>query len=184
MTTTAETLTLEAYAALREPDERGVTELVRGRIVREPRPARLHGLLQVRLVYALEAWAESFGNAEVTAESGYILSERPATVRGPDVAVVVDPSPASDEPGGWTRGAPDLAVEVLSPSEASTAVQRKTLDYLEAGTRLVWIVDPAARTVTVYRPDGSASLLRGSETLHGENVLPSFELPLDRLFRA
>lgn len=183
MTTTTEPLTLQAYAALREPDERFVTELVRGRIVREPRPARLHGRIQIRLGHALDAWAEGHGTAEVTSESGYILSERPATVRGPDVAVVVDPPPVGDEPGGWTRGAPDVAVEVLSPSDTSSGIQQKTLDYLEAGARLVWIVDPAARTVTAFRSDGSASLLRGDGILSGEDVLPGFTLTLERLFR-
>lgn len=187
MTATTEPLTLQDYAATLEPDEEFVTELVRGRIVREPRPARLHGRVQVRLGHALDAWAEGHGKAEVTVESGYILSERPATVRGPDVAVVavvMDPTPVGDEPGGWTRGAPDVAVEVLSPSDTSSAIQQKTLDYLEAGARLVWIVDPGALTVTVYRPDGSASLLRGDGVLSGGDVLPGFALELEWLFRS
>ena len=76
-----------------------------------------------------------------------------------------------------------MAVEVLSPSDTSIGIQQKTLDYLEAGARLEWIVDPAARSVTAYRPDGSASLLRGDGILSGEDVLPGFTLTLERLFR-
>jgi Uma2 family endonuclease len=134
------------------------------------------------LGHALQSWADAHGEAEVTAESGYILSDDPATVRGPDVAVVLDPERGADAPGGWMRGAPDLAVEVLSPSDSSTAIQQKTVDYLEAGAGLVWIVDPAARTVTTYRPDGSARLLRVDETLDGEDLLPGFTLALVTLF--
>ena len=180
METTAKLVTLEVYAALQEPDERFVTEVVRGRLVREPIPSWEHGRLQARIGHLLFAWVEEHGHGEVGGASGYVLSEDPATVRGPDVAVVLDPKAAAV--GGWTLGAPDLAVEVLSPSNTSTAIQEKVLDYLGAGASLVWVVDPSARTVTVYRPDGSARLLRGDETLSGEDVLPGFSVTLDRLF--
>jgi Uma2 family endonuclease len=75
-----------------------------------------------------------------------------------------------------------LAVEVLSPSDTSTAIQGKMLDYLGAGASRVWIVDPAARTVTVYRADGSATVLRSQDLLSGEDVLEGFALPLEELF--
>ena len=181
MTTRATLLTLEEYAALDEPDDGHVSELARGVVVREPRPGRPHGRVQVRIAYTLESWARGVG-AEVTAESGYILSEHPATLRGPDVAVVLEPRRIEGEPGGWGRGAPDLAVEVLSPSDTSTANHQKTLDYLRAGTRLVWIVDPTARTVTVYRADGSARLLLERDALEGEDLLAGFSVPLAELF--
>jgi Uma2 family endonuclease len=175
-------MTLAEYAAMDEPDDAYVTELVRGVLVKEPRPVRPHGRYQIRLGAALENWAKGAG-AEVTAESGYLLSEDPPTLRGPDVGVVLRPSSRAEEPPGWTRGAPDVAIEILSPSDTSTAVHAKTLDYLEAGARLVWIVDPGARTVTVYRPDGSARVLREHETLEGEGILDGFALRLPELFR-
>lgn len=181
MPTNTALLTLAEYAALDERDDAYRSELVRGTVVREPRPSRAHGRMQVRLAYRLEAWARTH-DAEVTVESGYVLSEDPATVRGPDVAVVVGPREGRGEPGGWTRGAPDVAVEVLSPSDASSAVQRKVLEYLEAGVRLVWIVDPEAGTILVHRPDGSARLLRGDDLLGGEDVLEGFSVTLDELF--
>ena len=174
-------MTLADYAALDEPDDEYVSELVRGVVVREPRPGREHGRAQIRIGAALDSWARRTG-AEVTAESGYILFEEPATLRGPDVAVVVHPRSSEGELGDWVRGAPDVAVEVLSPSDTSTAMHQKTLDYLQAGAKLVWIVDPAARTVTVYRPDGSARVLREEETLEGEDVLEGFALALSDLF--
>jgi Uma2 family endonuclease len=181
MTTEVELLTLEEYAALDEPDEAYVSELVRGVVVREPRPRRLHGEIQVRIAYHLQAWANQHGGM-VTAESGYILSEAPATVRGPDVAIVLDPVRDESAPGGWVRGAPDVAVEILSPSDTSSATQQRTIEYLEAGARRVWIVDPAARTVTAFRPDGSANIVRGDGTLDGEDILDGFSVPLSEFF--
>lgn len=174
-------MTLEEYAVLDEPDERYVSELVQGVVVREPRPGDLHGRVQIRLGAELDAWARRQG-ARVTAESGYILANDPPTLRGPDVGVVLRPRPSDGEPGGWVRGAPDVAVEVLSPSDTSTAIHQKTQEYLAAGAKLVWIVDPALRSVTIYRPDGSARVLRNEDTLEGEDVLAGFSVPLFELF--
>jgi Uma2 family endonuclease len=174
-------MSLEEYARLEEPDERWISELVRGVVVREPRPKDPHGHVQVLVAYALQSWARTVG-ARVTTESGYILSEDPPILRGPDVAVVLRPRPSAGQPGGWVRGAPDVAVEVLSPSDTWSAIQEKTLDYLSAGASRVWIVDPTARTVTVQRPDGSARTLRDHETLDGEDVLVGFSVPVSELF--
>jgi Uma2 family endonuclease len=174
-------MTLEEYARLDEPDERYVSELVRGVVVREPRPGDPHGLVQACVVSVLRVWAKSVG-ARVTVESGYILSDDPPTLRGPDVAVVLVPRKTHDQPGNWVRGAPDVAVEVLSPSDTSSAMQEKVLDYLNAGSKLVWLVDPRARTVTVVRPDGSARLLRSREILEGESALEGFSVPVAELF--
>ena len=181
MTTNTTPISVAEYAALDEHDERHLTELVRGVVVREPRPRHRHGEIQVELAFHLRAWAGT-RHAMVTAESGYILSEDPATVRGPDVAVVLERRSSEGQPGGWVRGAPDLAVEILSPSDTSSAIQQKTLEYLEAGARLVWIVDPDARTVTIYRPDGSANLLREHDRLTGEEVVVGFSLALTDVF--
>lgn len=183
MVTETRLLTLAEYAALDEAEDGYVTELVQGVVVREPRPGRAHGVVQAELAYRLKAWAKTHG-AEVTVESGYILSEEPATLRGPDVAVVLERRSAEDEPGGWLRDAPDVAVEVLSPSDTSSATQRKVLEYLEANGQLVWIVDPDACTVTVHRPDGSANILREHQTLTGEDVLLGFSVEVREIFHA
>ena len=122
------------------------------------------------------------GRGEILGESGFILSGDPPTVRGPDIAVLLERRESENEPGGWIRGAPDVAVEVLSPSDTSTGIQRKTLEYLGAGALRVWIVDPEANTVTVFRPDGSANVLQERDTLEDEDVLPGFSLPLAELF--
>jgi Uma2 family endonuclease len=178
----ADLMTLDQYAVHEDTDERYVTELVRGMLVQEPRPGGVHGSLQVRLGRWLSEWADAHG-ARVTAESGYILAQDPPTLRGPDLATVLDARSGEGQVGGWVHGAPDVAIEILSPSDRSSAIQEKTLDYLAAGARQVWIVDPSARTVTVFEPSGAARLLREPDTLAGGVVLPGFSLPLAELFR-
>jgi Uma2 family endonuclease len=82
----------------------------------------------------------------------------------------------------WPSGAPDLAVEVLSPSDDPVDVQQKIRDYFDAGAHLVWVIAPAARSATVYRADGSARLLREGDHLDGEDALPGLLIPLSELF--
>lgn len=181
MTIETDLLGLAEYASLSAEDGGHVTELVRGAVVREPRPGARHGSVQARLAALLATWVREHG-AVVTVESGYILSEEPATVRGPDVAVLLQPRPSEGEPGGWIRGAPDLVVEVVSSSDVSSSVSEKTLEYLRAGARLVWVVDPGTRSATIYRPDGSANVLRETAVLTGEDVLVGLEAPLAEIF--
>jgi Uma2 family endonuclease len=83
---------------------------------------------------------------------------------------------------GFLRGAPDLAVEVLSPSDSPGDVQQKVRDYLDAGARLVWTIAPEARTASVYRASSSARLLREADHLDGEDLLPGLSIPLAELF--
>jgi Uma2 family endonuclease len=179
MSTDASTITLADYAELDDPDGGDRADLVAGVLVREPRPAPRHGRIQALVARILGNWAAEH-EADVTVESGYVLSEEPATLLGPDVAVVLR-GQAREETDGWTRGAPDVAVEVVSPSDTSSHVQRKILAYLGAGARLVWIIDPDARTVTVYRPDGSAHVLGEAEILRGVGVLVGFEVAVTQL---
>ena len=104
-------------------------------------------------------------------------------MRAPDVAFISTARlPGGELPREFLRGAPDLAVEVLSPSESPIEVQQKVREYLDSGARLVWIVAPDANTVTAYRADGTAQLLRESDILQGEDVLPGFSLRLGDFF--
>jgi Uma2 family endonuclease len=107
------------------------------------------------------------------------LSRDPERVRAPDVALVTTARlPQGQVPERFIRGARDLAVEVLSPSDE----QQKVHDYLDAGTRVVWVLTPEARSATVYRPDGSARFLREGDHLDGEAVPPGLVIPLAELF--
>ncbi|MBI4572243.1 MAG: Uma2 family endonuclease [candidate division NC10 bacterium] len=162
-------------------------ELVNGE-VKEMAPAGgVHGQIVVRTCAWLGGHVREHGGGEVVAgDVGFVLNlpADPERVRAPDVAFVsVQRLPGGRLPEGFLSGAPDLAVEVLSPTDNPVEVQQKVRDYLESGARLVWIIAPQARAVTVYRADGSARLLREQDTLEGEDVLPGLGIPLAELFR-
>jgi Uma2 family endonuclease len=114
-------------------------------------------------------------------KTGFVLFADRATVRSPDAAFV-----RGDRLPGFTDHfvtlAPDLAVEVLSPSDRMVEAMSKITMYLRAGVRLVWLVDPSARTITMFRPDAALKLLRVGDTLEGEDVLPGFNLPVGEIF--
>lgn len=176
-------VSLEEFERLPEEDAFRV-ELSRGRVVREPRPGAEHGWLAARLFRAIDGYVEEHGLGAVAIETGFLLSRRPATVRGPDVAFISkDHLPPEGIPTGFWPLAPELAVEVLSPSNIAAEIQEKVLEYLEAGTRLVWVVDPRSSTVTVWHPPRQARVLREGETLDGSDVLPGFELEVVDIFR-
>lgn len=86
--------------------------------------------------------------------------------------------------GPFFEGAPDLAVEVVSPGNTRREIAGKVRDYLAAGSRAVWVVNPERRTVTVHRPDREPERLAGSDVLDGGPVLPGFRLPLSEIFEA
>lgn len=83
---------------------------------------------------------------------------------------------------GFITIPPDLAIEVLSPNDRAIRVSRKTQEYVAAGVRPIWIVEPELRLITIYRADGTVSLLHDSDELSGEDVLPGFRCPVSRLF--
>jgi len=162
-------------------------ELIDGELVEMTPVGGVHGAVTVRVSLHLAAHVERAGTGWVVAgDVGFVLGlprdlER---VRAPDVAFIsTGRLPGGQLPQGFVRGAPDLAVEVLSPNDDPVEIQQKIRDYLEAGSRLVWVVAPRAETVTVHRPDGSTHLVRESEPLDGEDVLPGFSVPVSELFK-
>ena len=77
---------------------------------------------------------------------------------------------------------PDLVVEVVSPNDLAYEIDEKVQEYLDAGVQLVWVVNPALRTVRIYRADGTISGLHESDELSGENIVPGFHCPIANLF--
>jgi Uma2 family endonuclease len=157
-------------------------ELVRGELVEMPPVGEEHG----GSTLLLGSWIVSFVRknklGKAGAEWGFILSRDPDVVRAPDVAFV---SKSRLKPGrrkGYFEGAPDLAVEVVSPSDRFGDVQEKVHEYLDAGSRLVWVVDPGRRTVTVWRPNRQAREFRANQKVAGEEVLPGFSFRVNDLF--
>ncbi len=175
-------LTLEEFQCLPEEAEHRI-ELVRGRLVREPRPGAEHGWLTVKLIVRLDEHVRERGLGLVVTETGFALADDPPTVRGPDLAFIAEEHlPADGIPSGFWLVAPDLAVEVVSPSNSVAEIQEKVLEYLESGSRLVWVVDPRTRSVTAYRSKDDVRVLTQGDTIDGADVLPGFRLPVSELF--
>jgi Uma2 family endonuclease len=107
----------------------------------------------------------------------------PGKVRRPDGSFIAKGRlPADQFEHGHIRIAPDLAIEVVSPNDIFYDVQEKVEEYLEAGVRLVWVIDPENRLITVHRADGSTTKLREQDELAGEDVLPGFRCRAGEIF--
>lgn len=174
--------TLSEYERLPKEDGHRI-ELVEGRLVREPRPNAEHSWLTTKLSALILGYAEKNRLGLTLAEPGFLLSDDPPTVRGPDIAFIPRKNlPAGGFPRGFWTVPPDLAVEVVSPSNTRAEIREKVLEYLAAGSRLVWVVDPRTRSVTVYRSRTDVRVLTRSDTLDGDDVLPGFRLLVADLF--
>jgi Uma2 family endonuclease len=176
-------LTAEEFARLPEPADGSQQELVRGKVVTMPPPGFRHGRVQVRISGKIDSYALHERLGQVTVESGLQTEFAPDTVRGPDVAFwSKERIPLDEEPEGYPDVAADLTVEVRSPGDKQAALNQKIREYFKRGVRLVWIVDPAKRTVTVYHKPGKGETLRDNDVLTGEDVLPGFTCLVAELF--
>lgn len=170
----------------RMPDDDVRRELVNGEIVEMPPANALHG-------YYVPKIAELLADEARKSKAGFVLAgdvgfrlgllDDPERVRAPDICFMsAKRFPEGRFPEKFVTGAPDLAVEILSPSESAAEIQQKVRDYLEAGALLVWLVSPRAKTVVVFRADGSGQFLSEKDTLTGEPVLPGLTINLAELF--
>ena len=173
-------MTIEEFERL--PDEPARLELVRGQVVREPSAGFEHCGIAARITAYLDTYVrrQALGRI-VTGEPGFVLFDDPPTVRAPDVAFVVRERLPAD-PRGFARLAPDLAVEIVSPSNTVSEIQGKVFDYLDAGTKLVWVVEPRGRTVTVYRSRDQIRILTSKQEIDGGEVLPGFRTQVSEFF--
>ena len=159
-------------------------ELVRGGLIVMTPAGGRHGQVahKVGLIIGNHVLDRNLGRV-FAAETGFLLQRGPDTVRAPDVAFVAAERLGTGEiPTGFLEMAPDLVVEVVSPSDSANAVQAKVDDWLGAGTRLVWVVDPETRSVTVHRPARPGAVLPESSTLDGAPVFSDFRVPVRDLF--
>jgi Uma2 family endonuclease len=142
-----------------------------------------HGTLAAFLTVELGTFVRARGLGRVYVEVGYRLFTNPDTVRGPDVSFV-SRERAATQPRrkGFIHGIPDLAVEIASLDKTMAELAVKAAEYLEAGTPLVWVVDPEPRQVHVYGRGLPTRILSEADTLDGGEVLPGFTLALARLF--
>ena len=117
-------------------------------------------------------------------DSGYrCFPDAPNKVRKPDASFIrLERLPAEALPEGFLTIPPDLAAEVVSPNDLAYEIDRKVFEYLKAGVRLVWVINPALRSARIYRADGSISGLTEDDELDGEDVLPGFRRLLRDIF--
>jgi Uma2 family endonuclease len=172
-------ITIDEFA---EMPLQGIWELIDGEPIELSPAAGRSGWISATIVALLAnhvrqtrlGWAFS-------AETGFILFDDRQTVRSPDAAVVLR-NRLAELPESFVPMAPDLAVEVLSPSDRMADALAKVAMYLQAGTPLVWLVNPATRTIVVFRSETDPVTLGESDTLDGGDVLPGFSVPVAEIF--
>jgi Uma2 family endonuclease len=177
-------ITAEQYMALPQEIYRKL-ELVRGRIrdVREAWPAHSHGMRLHQIAYLLKAYLHANPIAHLSGDASITLARNPDTVRAPDIYVIRKERYPRDYTGGPIfEVAPDLAIEIRSPSETAGILRAKLADYFAAGTSVVWVVEESKRRVTIHTRDASPRVIEGNASLHGDPILPGFACTLDELF--
>jgi Uma2 family endonuclease len=171
---------MTAEDLLKMPDDGLRHELIKGELLTMPVPKFLHGFVTVNLSTLLHLHVKANNLGVVVGESGFHLERGPDTVLGPDIAFVARDR-IENVPDSFFLGAPDLAVEVLSPSDRKGKVERKTALWLELGAKSVWNVDPRKRTVEVIRADGQRRLFHETDELV-DDTIPGFHVAVSQIF--
>ena len=182
MTTSQRLMTAEEL--LRLPDDGQRHELIAGELTTMPPSGFEHGRRAARIAASLIQHVDAHGLGEVVgAETGFLLARDPDTVRAPDAAFVSHERVAAmGTVTGYWPGAPDLAVEVISPNDLNTEVDKKVATWLAHGARMVLVLDPRRHTVAVHRPGAEVRHLTVGDTLDGEDVVPGWTVPVRELF--
>lgn len=179
MTTASQRITAEELLAMPQDQP---CELIAGEIVMLAHAGYQHGKIAATIGFLLQSDVTKYPRGSVVyAGTGFLISRNPDTVRAPDVAFVRrDRQPESPE--GFFPGAPDLAVEVISPTDRLANVNEKARAWLAAGTPLVWVVWPDTRSVVIHRSGQPSRILHAQDTITGEEVLPGFECAVAEFF--
>jgi Uma2 family endonuclease len=170
---------------LQLPDDDCRYELVRGELKRMAPAGHEHGRVAVRFTWRLAQHVESRNlGAVYAAETGFLLAKNPDTVRAPDAAFVsrqkLDATGAVE---GYWPGAPNLAVEVVSPGDTYSEVEEKATEWLAAGAALVLVLNPRKRTVTAYRSLSDITILDEAATLDLDEIVPGFQVAVVDIFK-
>ncbi len=175
-------LTAESFFDLDLPDTR--SELVLGEVVRMTPAGGEHGIVAMRIGAKLLTFVEVRDLGVVcAAETGFLVSRDPDTVRAPDAAFISrERMGGNPPPKKFWPFAPDLAVEVVSPGETAESIQGSVRDCFAAGARAVWLLYPGLASVHAYRSPTELRILQRGDVLTGDDVLPGFTCPVDDLF--
>lgn len=155
-------------------------EMVDGELVEMPDEGYRSGVVGTVLIGFILAWCRKYGLGVVTGPDGSFccFPGRPKHVRKPDVAVVMRDPKTFVPPDPHCLEVPIFVAEILSPTNAQSDIADRVEDFISAGTKLVWVIDPVRREALVHRPDDTILKVREAGTLSGEDVLPGFALPL------
>lgn len=175
---------MTAEDLLQLPDDGFRYELLQGELRQMTPAGSEHGATALKFSWRFAQFVETHHlGMTFVAETGFKIATNPDTVRAPDLAFVrSERIPESGLPRGYFPGAPDLAVEVVSPGDTVYEVEEKIEEWLAAGAQLVWIVNPRRRTVNVHRSDREERTLRENDVLDGEEVVPGFTLRVAEIF--
>ena len=158
-------------------------ELIDGVLIKMAPPGVEHGGIQATLAFLMSEHVRPSRLGRVVTESGFVLRREPDTVRAPDVAFIrAERIQPGRLPAKYWDLAPDLVVEVVSPSDTASEIQSKVREWVEAGVRLVWVVYPESRTMNVIRSLGDRVTLSTEDTLDGGSVVPGFSCRVAELF--
>ncbi|MEX0777695.1 MAG: Uma2 family endonuclease [Phycisphaeraceae bacterium] len=182
MVTQSNTL-MTAEQLLARSCELGRCELIRGELINMSPAGARHGDITTALTLLIGNHALRYKLGKVfSSETGFMLERDPDTVREADVPFVKAQRLSGAMPTGYFEGAPDLAVEVLSPNDRASEVAEKVELWLEKGSDAVWLVDPRRQTVTVYTASHPPMILHQDDTLEGNNLLPGFSVKVADIF--
>jgi Uma2 family endonuclease len=167
-------LTAEEFFLLPDPGDGSQQELVRGEIITMPPPGGLHGVTCSKVDRKLGVFIDAGpGGTLACNDTGFITERDPDSVRGPDISYW-SKERLREVPVGYIETPPDMLVEVLSPSNTSRQIHAKLLEYFARDVRLVWVIAPEDRTLTIYRTPDEGRVLHETATVTGEDVLPGF----------
>lgn len=162
----------------------GRCELVKGEIIQMSPPGYTHGKIAMEIGRLLSNYVRENGLGVVcAAETGIIISREPDTVRAPDAMFISNERLSEQfEPDFFLPFAPDLAVEVISPSDRWAEIEEKLDEYFRAGVRLAWVIEPKTKKIHVYKSPTEVRILSETDSLTGEDVVPGFAIPVSELF--
>ncbi|HVX84203.1 MAG TPA: Uma2 family endonuclease [Phycisphaerae bacterium] len=159
-------------------------ELVKGELITLPPAGGEHGSITMKITIRLALFIEQHGLGECfSAETGFIVSRDPDTVRAPDFSFILkERIPAEGIPRAFLSVVPTLVLEVLSPGDSVIEVEEKIEDWLEFGVDEVWVINPRRKSVTVYAKDRDPHTVRSGDIIRGSGVLAAFSHPVADLF--
>jgi Uma2 family endonuclease len=181
-TNQSQALTDEQFMAL--PEDDNLYEYVNGELIVVANSGVEHGYLALTLGYFLTGFVRSH-RLGVTCDSSTAFKMKTGNKRSPDLAFIAKERLQGLKrlPKGFFEGAPDLAVEIISPNNTFAEIHNKLVEYFENGTRLVWVILPDEESVLVYHQPKPSKLLQVEDNLDGEAVITGFQLPLMELFQ-